>query len=78
MLKYKVFTYDELTEEHIQFIPWITNGWYDETNCLFLMENDRPIKLIATDGGEPEDNSFIRDWAWVEGELNTALEMNND
>lgn len=24
------------------------------------------------DGGEPEDNSFIRDWAWVESELQTA------
>jgi len=24
------------------------------------------------DGGEPEDNSFIRDWSWVADELRNA------
>lgn len=27
------------------------------------------------DGGEPEDNSFIRDWAWVAKELLNAYEQ---
>ena len=27
------------------------------------------------DGGEPEDNSFNRDWNWVEGELRAADEQ---
>lgn len=27
-------------------------------------------KEIARDGGEPEDNSFFRDWNWVPGLLN--------
>lgn len=25
---------------------------------------------LGQDGGEPEDNSFVRDWAWVVTELN--------
>lgn len=32
------------------------------------------IKLIACDGGEPEDQTFSRDWSWVETELNRALD----
>ena len=27
------------------------------------------------DGGEPEDNSFIRDWSWVKDELLKAYEQ---
>lgn len=27
------------------------------------------------DGGEPEDNSFGRDWNWIEGELLAAYEQ---
>ena len=27
------------------------------------------------DGGEPEDNSFGRDWKWIEGELRNAYEQ---
>jgi len=27
------------------------------------------------DGGEPEDNSFIRDWSWVADELRAAYEQ---
>lgn len=27
------------------------------------------------DGGEPEDNSFLRDWGWVADELRNAYEQ---
>jgi hypothetical protein len=27
------------------------------------------------DGGEPEDNSYIRDWSWVADELKSAYEQ---
>ena len=27
------------------------------------------------DGGEPEDNSFVRDWDWVEDELMKAYQQ---
>jgi hypothetical protein len=29
-----------------------------------------PPTVIGTDGGEPEDSSFRRDWGWVPGWLN--------
>ncbi|HEX7330353.1 MAG TPA: hypothetical protein VF290_02570 [Pyrinomonadaceae bacterium] len=51
-----------------------------------LIENDYNYRsrLIITDdsgerdhwdGGEPEDNSFNRDWAWVAEELRAAYEQ---
>ena len=27
-------------------------------------------EVVGTDGGEPEDNTFYRDWAWVPTLLN--------
>ena len=34
-------------------------------------------KCIQTeyDGGEPEDNSFTRDWSWIQTALKTAYEL---
>lgn len=45
---------------------------------------DRNVMTITVDGevraqyydyGEPEDNSFVRDWAWVATELKNAYEL---
>lgn len=30
------------------------------------------LELVAVDGGEPEDQSFRRDWGWVPDALNEA------
>jgi len=30
------------------------------------------VDLLATDGGEPEDNTLTRDWAWIADALNDA------
>lgn len=38
---------------------------YDYSFGLWRFENDKPVELLGTDGGEPEDNSFVRDWCWV-------------
>lgn len=29
-------------------------------------------KIVGSDGGEPEDQSFVRDWSWVPGALNAV------
>jgi hypothetical protein len=31
--------------------------------------------LTELDGGEPEDNTFVRDWAWVPGIIERAYEL---
>lgn len=54
-------------------------SWYGEyempyQNGIWKIEDDGNMKCIATDGGEPEDNSFVRDGAWIVGALNEAFE----
>ena len=46
-------------------------GAYGNAGAL-LYETDgkKPIRLISDDGGEPEDQSFFRDWKWVAPLLN--------
>lgn len=43
------------------------NGWYDYVSFLWDSETQT---IIASDRGEPEDQTFGRDWAWVPVELN--------
>lgn len=38
--------------------------------CLYETDGEKPIRLIAEDGGEPEDQCLVRDWDWVPTELN--------
>jgi hypothetical protein len=57
--------------------PW-DDDWEDEDDWdyriyLYLQKDDGEYEFIASDGGEPEDNTFRRDWSWVPGELNKAL-----
>lgn len=53
------------------------DSWEDlfYTNGIWLQEEDGSTVLISTDGGEPEDNSFVRDGAWIVGELNRAFQQ---
>lgn len=44
------------------------------SNGIWRINDDGSMECIATDGGEPEDNSFARDGAWIVGELNRAFE----
>lgn len=36
------------------------------------------VELVAIDGGEPEDQSFRRDWSWVPDALNDAYDRGYD
>lgn len=52
--------------------------YYDDYDGAFfsaLVKRDSRgniLELIAVDGGEPEDQSFRRDWGWVPDALNEA------
>lgn len=42
-------------------------GYLRGANCWCLMLGD---ELVGCDGGEPEDQMLVRDWAWVPERLN--------
>ncbi len=51
-------------------------GWNDWRYSTGLFETDgkKSIRLVGTDGGEPEDQRLYRDWEWVVDELNKLAE----
>jgi hypothetical protein len=73
MINFKTVTFEEAAEKNFP-LPW-NNGedWdfikseYDIWIMCGIWEFDdkTPVKCIATDGGEPEDNSFLRDGSWI-------------
>jgi len=38
--------------------------------CLIEFDGDTPVRIVGQDGGAPEDQLLVRDWAWVAVELN--------
>lgn len=53
-----------------------TGGTYDgESWCLLEKMDDGTHRLVGMDGGEPEDQLLIRDWAWVVTELNAQAKQ---
>lgn len=53
------------------------SGSYDPTNVIVRIEDDGTEEIVGYDHGEPEDNSFTRDYRWVAKELNKlAKEIN--
>ena len=54
-----------------------TDRRYDDWHCgVFRCDlNGKPIQLIGSDGGEPEDQTLGRDWRWVTRALNDAYEL---
>jgi hypothetical protein len=49
-------------------------GDSDYRKRLVITHNDVQLREYY-DGGEPEDNSFGRDWSWIKGELERAYEL---
>lgn len=41
---------------------------------IYLFEDGVFKKCMSMDGGEPEDNSFVRDGCWITPALNAAYE----
>lgn len=45
---------------------------YDEDYRYLLVEfiDEKPARIVGSDGGAPEDQSLLRDWRWVAFEMN--------
>jgi hypothetical protein len=50
-------------------------GWWGECWCIYRFDADgRAVERVGSDGGEPEDQVLVRDWAWVAEALNREAE----
>lgn len=78
---FHIVTREQLTPEHYalaRFIPGPDEDPYgdcDHDRYVFRYEGLRPVEFIGSDGGEPEDQTLGRDWAWVVPALNAAYEL---
>lgn len=52
------------------------DAYYGDAFDGLVFETDgmRPVRFLGAEGGEPEDQTLSRDWAWVVDELNRAYE----
>jgi hypothetical protein len=50
------------------------SGAYDYRQVLRIVRNGEVI-LEESDGGEPEDQSFYRDWSWVPAAIEKAYAL---
>ncbi|MHA1169375.1 MAG: hypothetical protein ACTSRU_16230 [Candidatus Hodarchaeales archaeon] len=82
MVKFKVMSSDEIIE---QKIPNYT--LYQDARdsfgsfCWAIVEfddDDNPLRIVGEDGGEPEDQKLVRDWKWVEEELNLLADKERE
>lgn len=45
--------------------------WLQEPFCALVeYDDEEPVRIVGRDGGEPEDQSLVRDWNWVADEMN--------
>lgn len=73
---YRALQRDAFTDAHYNLAPWVDrpeddkwNTW-NWTTFVFRYEGDTPVEYLGRDGGEPEDQTLRRDWAWVVDALN--------
>lgn len=74
-IEYRVVPINEAMEQgYPDATRW--DGYYEDWEmALYRFENGTPVEFLASDGGEPEDNSFLRDGAWIAPALNAAYRL---
>ncbi len=68
-MRYKAI-YKWSSDEEKGRIPALFNEWRDCGIMVELDDDGTFIRELGSDAGEPEDNTFNRDYNWVETELN--------
>lgn len=71
-MKYATLSFEDATK--LGYVGLDEYSDYEYRCGVFRMENDKPVAMLGHDGGEPEDQTLWRDWAWVSYALNTAYE----
>lgn len=72
-MKYKLIDISEIREKEYEGHEYLSD-WDEYGAGLYVWDEalDMPTRLIAMDGGEPEDQTFYRDWSWVPQALEDA------
>lgn len=82
-MKYEVFLITPWTDD-VLFDDFVQNHKIDDWAIREVKSNYRSIIFILIDGkidqwhfdmGEPEDNTFSRDWSWIQPALLKAYEL---
>jgi hypothetical protein len=63
----------ELLEEYEHMLD--NDNDYGDGRGVLVIEYNGKVLEHHTDNGEPEDNTFYRDYDWIDTAINTAYEM---
>lgn len=74
MARFRILTQEECLAIGLDEASEIYDGEYRNFLVEFDVSGD-PIRLVAVDGGEPEDQTLCRDLSWVVEELNALAEL---
>ena len=72
MREYKLFSQEEAVKAGLEEENLYRNEGY--IHHLVEVIDGKPIRVLGSDGGEPEDQTFGRDWKWVVEEINKAYQ----
>jgi len=64
-----------LDEDATEWLPVSARhmAGYECSALVGLDASGKVVEVVGTDGGDPEDQTLYRDWAWVGNVLNAAL-----
>lgn len=48
---------------------------WDYGKTFLIVRHNKEIIISQSDGGEPEDQTFSRDWSWVKGAIEKAYNL---
>lgn len=69
-MKYKTLSFEDANK--LGYVGLDDYHNYEYRHGVFIIEDDKPVDMLGCDGGEPEDNTLFRDWAWIADALNEA------
>jgi len=85
VVRFQVMSTDDLIKQKILNYTYYKKEkeLYDDFHWVLVEFDDenKPLRILGEDGGEPEDQKLVRDWKWVADELNkladSERELNN-
>lgn len=75
MVTYETIALDEAVERNLPNIDQYEGLVLEWSWGIWRCEDGVPVEYIGEDGGEPEDQSLIRDWSWVAPALQEAYNL---
>jgi len=66
--RFRILTVDDAKEAGVEGAEEYDG--YDLVSLLIEFADDKPVRIVGSDGGSPEDQSLLRDWSWVAAEMN--------